>query len=352
MKRSAFLVFTALLAAGCGDDSATPLPPDLSAAPRDMAVGSTGGDLGQSGDLSTGIDASGGGTKSPFTVVVTVLLENHDYNEIVGNTTDAPYINGLIAKYGLATNYMDSGTHPSLPNYIYMVNGQFYAPFTSDDDVSTYLAAGTPLVSDDNLGNQLQKAHVPWRGYFESMYAPCQLTDSGNRKYAARHNPFIYFTDILNAPNHLCDQVDVDYSLFDGDLASGAYKYMWISPDAWSDGHGVLGNEDFHAMLKVSDDWCATHVQAIIDSPTFKAGGVIFLTWDEAKGRPNPSGGTNSADQVPMIIISPKIKSPGFTSNKPYNHASYLATMEDLFGLPRLGAAVGAQNMMEFFTLP
>ena len=49
-----------------------------------------------------------------------------------------------------------------------------------------------------------------------------------------------------------------------------------------------------------------------------------------------------------MIIISPNIKSKGFQSNHAYTHASYLATVEDMFGLPRLGAAQGADNMMEF----
>ena len=29
--------------------------------------------------------------------------------------------------------------------------------------------------------------------------------------------------------------------------------------------------------------------------------------------------------------------------------SSYLATVEDIFGFPRLGAAQGAANMMEFF---
>ena len=83
-------------------------------------------------------------------------------------------------------------------------------------------------------------------------------------------------------------------------------------------------------------------MQKIIDSPIFKAGGVIFLTWDEAEGRNG-----DDPDQIPMIIISPKLTKK--TSAAAYTHASYLATMEDIFGLPRLGAAVGASSMMEFF---
>ena len=52
-------------------------------------------------------------TSTANRTVFTIVLENMDYNEIVGST-HAPYLNSLIASYGLATNYKDTG-HPSLP---------------------------------------------------------------------------------------------------------------------------------------------------------------------------------------------------------------------------------------------
>src|SRR5438270_220179 len=45
-------------------------------------------------------DATAGALPTVFTIV----LENHDYAEIVGSP-NAPYINSLIATQGLATNY-------------------------------------------------------------------------------------------------------------------------------------------------------------------------------------------------------------------------------------------------------
>ena len=50
-----------------------------------------------------------------------------------------------------------------------------------------------------------------------------------------------------------------------------------------------------------------------------------------------------------MIVISPRLKSAGMKVGTPLSHASYLATIEDLYGLPRLGAAAGAPTLMEFF---
>ena len=42
-------------------------------------------------------------------------------------------------------------------------------------------------------------------------------------------------------------------------------------------------------------------------------------------------------------------RAPGFVSNTTYGHDSYLATMEDAFGLPRLPTTVGSTSMADFF---
>ena len=51
-----------------------------------------------------------------------IMMENHGYNEIIGNHKDAPYINWLAAHDPLATNYFGV-THPSLPNYLATFSG-------------------------------------------------------------------------------------------------------------------------------------------------------------------------------------------------------------------------------------
>jgi hypothetical protein len=301
-------------------------------------TGGTSAGTGGSGTGGTGTGGSAGagtggmGGMGGFTVVVTIVLENHDYKEIVGSP-NAPYINELIGKGVLATNYRDSNVHPSLPNYLYMVSGKTFV--TKDIGPNT-----SPFpVADDHLGAQLTKAGVPWRAYMESMGTPCRVTDSG--PYATRHNPFIYFTSFQSDPT--CKTNDVDYGSFPADLAAGKTQFMWITPNVNSDGHDPSTNPVLG--LKNSDAWVATEVPKILDSAIFKAGGVLFLTWDEAEGRNG-----DDPDQIPMIVLSPKVK-PGTTSATAFTHASYLATIEDLYGLPRLGAAASAKNMFELFQL-
>lgn len=276
-------------------------------------------------------------------IIFTILLENHDYAEIVSKTPgdapskNAPYINSLIKQYGLATNYKDTG-HPSLPNYLNMISGANQYPGIIDLDPTNY-----PFpVAQPNLGDQLTTANIKWRSYQESAPSACALAGSGN--YAPKHDPFLYFTNIQKRNNSadFCKSISVDYAKnFATDLASNEYRYMWITPNLLDDGHNPTS--DPVTGLKTSDTWLKNNLQPILDSDGYKAGGIIFITWDEAEARNG-----DDPDQIPMIIVSNRIKSPGMTLGTAFTHGSYLATIEDYFGLPRLATVTSATNLMGF----
>jgi hypothetical protein len=52
------------------------------------------------------------------------MMENHSASEIIGNTSDTPFLNQLANTYGTATSYYGV-THPSLPNYLAAISGSF-----------------------------------------------------------------------------------------------------------------------------------------------------------------------------------------------------------------------------------
>jgi hypothetical protein len=291
--------------------------------------GSTGDDAAKI-DSPTGSDSGTDGTTNHDITIFTIVLENHDYAEIVGSA-NAPYINSLIAQNALATNYKDTG-HPSLPNYLNMISGDNQYPGFIDLDPTFF-----PFpVDQPNLGTQLEAAGVKWRSYQESMGTACALAASGN--YAPKHDPFLYFKDQQSGP---CAATNVDYSQFAADLATGSYRYMWITPNLVSDGHDP--STDPVGALKTSDMWMSTEVPKILASQAYQHGGILFITWDEAEGRNG-----DDADKIPMIVVSNKVKHAGMTSATAYTHQSYLATVEDLLGLPRLAKVAAAPNMMEF----
>lgn len=285
---------------------------------------------------STGSSSSGTGGSGGFGTIFTIVLENHDYDQVVGSA-DAPYINSLIGKYGLATNYQDSLLHPSLPNYLYLITGAKQYPGILDLDPS---GNGVFPKDADNLGNQLENAGVKWRSYQEDMGTPCNL--DGNGLYEPKHDPFLYFKNIQNNAA-VCDNRNVDYSLFPADLAGGTYEYMWITPNMTNNGHDPSGDPE--AALKQSDLWLVNEVPKILASDAYQNNGVLFITWDEGTGT------FGTTDHVAMIVISPKLKSPGMKVATALSHASYLRTIEDIFGISdKLGAAQNATSLMEFFS--
>ena len=93
--------------------------------------------------------------------VFVILMENHGYQQIVGNP-DEPYLNSLIAnkKVNLATNYFAVG-HPSLTNYLEIVGGSNFG-VRSDNDPDWHNAHCSPnivagSVNGDNFGNNVPK---------------------------------------------------------------------------------------------------------------------------------------------------------------------------------------------------
>ena len=263
--------------------------------------------------------------------IFTIVLENHDYEEVVDNA-NAPYINSLIAMGGLATDYNDT-IHPSLGNYLYMISGdnQYPGGFDVDPTFSLWFPA-----DKQNLGSQLEAASIKWRSYQESMGTPCKLSGSG--EYAPKHDPFLYFTDMQDGPNELCARTNVDYTEFAADLATNEYRYMWITPNLINDGHDPSG--DPVMGIKDSDAWMATEVPKILASEAYQNGGVLFITWDEAEGR------GHDPDRIPMIVVSPRIKTAGMTVSTTMNHGAYLATVEELLGLAKLPTVAQSPTLM------
>ncbi len=95
----------------------------------------------------------------------------------------------------------------------------------------------------------------------------------------------------------------------------------------------------------------------ITNSAAFKDGGALIITFDEAD-KESTDGGSVQADpgtplpeifgpgggRVGALVLSPFV-APNTTSTVTYNHYSLLASMEDAFGLSRLGfAATPALN--------
>jgi phospholipase C len=263
--------------------------------------------------------ASQAGAQVPaFDHVVVIIMENHEFGDIIGNS-DAPFINSLAANAGLGANYT-SVTHPSLPNYMALTGGDV----VFDDDC---VYCRTDAV---NLLDEIEASGRAWRAYMEDLPSFCGADDGG--LYAARHNPFVHYSDISDDPAR-CLQI-VPFSQWFDDLATGALPdFAWITPNLCSDMHDC--------DVATGDAWLANVVPDLLQSPAF-GNGVLFLVWDE--GSTDVGGG----GQVPLIVASPWT-TPGIQSVASENHYSLLRTIEDAWGLPPLGASADASSLGEYF---
>jgi len=263
------------------------------------------------------------GTVPSFSHVFVIVMENHEYSSVIGNPA-APYTNGLVASYGLATSYY-AASHPSLPNYLALTAGSTFG-IASD--------CTTCFVSATNIADQVEGSGRSWKAYMEDMPVPCYMgASSGN--YAMKHNPFMYYNDIRNNPVRCAAHV-APFTQFWVDMSSGQVPdFVWITPNMCNDTHDC--------PVGTGDAWLRSVVPTITGSAAFRNGGVLFITWDEGSSNAGCCSGSWGG-HVATLVMAPNAIS-GFRSGVAENHYGLLRTIEDGFHLGHLGAAGWASNL-------
>jgi len=268
--------------------------------------------------------------------VIWIWMENHSFSDIIGNTSQAPYINSLATSCGLATDYHNT-THPSLPNYLAATSGiaQGSLPAT------VYLDCDVSVICDMTAGSIFGQGES-WKAYQESMPSSCDKSNSG--EYAVRHNPPAYYPSLSG-----CASKDVPYTQLATDLAGNALPaFSFITPNLIDDMHD--------GTIAQGDAWLASHLPAILNSRQYRAGTTaVFITWDEGSGGYpiedcDNTTTTDASCRVPTIVISPSTPA-GAKSGTFFSHYSLLSTTEELLGLPKLASAASAATMTAAFHL-
>ena len=244
-----------------------------------------------------------------------VVLENHSSGQILGNS-QAPYLNKLSRRYGLATHYY-SLSHPSLPNYLALLSGSTEG-CSSDGCKPGY---GGPL-----LTRQLRHRGLAWRGYFQGLpHTGYVGGDSG--AYVQHHNPFAYFKAITGS--HRARRNIRPLSRFTRSLRHPPALSL-VVPDNQHNMHT--------GSIQKSDHWLHHWIPKIIHSRGFRHHGVIFITFDE--GHNDSSGccvkGVHGGRTVLIAITSHRHR---VKLQKPRSAYSLLRTIEHGFRLPPIGHA-------------
>src|SRR5438132_6426003 len=199
-------------------------------------------------------------TVPSFAHVVVVVMENTSASSIIGNTSQASYINSLAGSNAYSTNDF-AITHPSLPNYLALTGASTFG-ITSDCPPSSCPVNAT------NLMDRVEGAGLSWKAYMESMPSACGTTDS--YPYVVKHNPFVYYNDIRTNASR-CQSHVVPFTQLSTDLQSTSSlpAFSWITPNMCNDMHDC--------SIATGDTWLSQKIPSILSSPAFTTQNSLLI---------------------------------------------------------------------------
>jgi hypothetical protein len=238
------------------------------------------------------IAAGGGAPQAPSPAhIVVIVLENKDASQITASS--APALTTLGLRYARLTNYF-AVSHPSLPNYIALVSGSTHGV---TNDCTTCSVAG------ESIGDQLTRAGRSWAVFAEGF-------PSGSG-FAKKHVPFLYFA-------HGADHVR-SLSRFDPQHPP---DFAFVVPNLCHDMHDC--------SIATGDAWVKRFVSPLLDVPDT----VVFVVFDEGE----------RGNQVAALALGTAVR-PHSVFTRRVDHYGLLRTIEQMQGLPLLGAAAKATTI-------
>lgn len=301
-----------------------------------------------------------------FRHIAIIVLENENASSTWNVGGVAKYLNKTLRPQGVfAPNYYAT-SHLSLGNYIAMISGQPGQP-ASDSDCEAFsfwecvqFQRISPT-QDRNLADQLEEKSVSWKGYMDSMPSPCFHADynpaafgpdpyQGDsqqlpaKDYADRHNPFIYFPDIVENDARCKAHVRPYTELADDIVNDTVPAFAFISPDTCHDGHDAPCSDGSVGGLKGFDTWLSQNAPPLLDYLAAHDGLLIVTADEDGFSTALPpgccSGGPTGltpgyGGRIGLLAVAPGSDklTPGTTVNTSYDHMSLLRTLEDSFGV-------------------
>jgi phosphatidylinositol-3-phosphatase len=257
--------------------------------------------------------------RSSSSHVVVLVMENEEAGDVLGSP-DAPYLNALARRYAVATNSY-AIRHPSLPNYLALTSGSTHGITSDCTDCH---------VAGRNIVDQLEAARLTWKGYMEDLPRPCSSVASAGQ-YAKKHNPFMYYDDVVRSPSR-CRRV-VGFGALARDLRRGTLPaFAFISPNLCHDMHDcdvATGDRFLSGVVPQLQRELGPH-------------GFLVLTWDEGDSDAGCCADAYGG-RIATIVAGPDVRR-GARSGRAVDHYGVLRTIENALGLPPLAGAAASRS--------
>ncbi|TVY81005.1 putative acid phosphatase [Lachnellula suecica] len=264
-----------------------------------------------------------------FDRFITIWLENQDFAAVEKNSRVAS-----LSKEGILLTEYHGLTHPSQPNYIASVGGDYFG-LNHDGFVQIPQNVST-------LVDLFDTQDISWKGYFEGLPGPgfmgegSTAFDGSGWDYVRKHNPFISYDSVsLNGTRLGNIQSFNDFEI---DLkANNLPQYAHMSPDMLNDGHNTT--------LEYAANWTQSFITPLLANEQFMEKTLVLLTYDESATYPEPN-------RIVSLLLGGAIPTElkGTTDGTLYTHYSILSTLQNNWGLPNLGRYDVGANVFDFVT--
>jgi len=235
-----------------------------------------------------------------FDRIFIMQFENQGYSKTIRNKD----FKSFADKGKILTNYF-AITHPSEPNYIAQIGGDYFG--IQDDSVHN--------LNNSNLVDLLEDNGISWKTYQEAYPGNCNPANTIG-KYARKHNPFIIYDSIRNSPvrcNKIVNSKQLDTDLQNNNLP----QFTYYTPDMNNDGHDT--------SLEYAGKFLTSYLESRLK--LFPNGTLAVITFDEDDMKEN--------NKIYTALIGSMIK-PKSSDNTRYDHYSLLRTIENNWDLGTL----------------
>ncbi|KAK9388574.1 phosphoesterase family-domain-containing protein [Lipomyces mesembrius] len=262
-----------------------------------------------------------------FDRFVVIWLENTDYAAAFGQA-DLAYLSesGL-----LLTNYF-AASHPSEPNYVAAVGGDYFG-INSDDffQIPSNVSTIVDLLDTKGISWAEYQEDMPYAG-FSGFNFSNQATYAND--YVRKHNPLIIYDSIANNASRV-DNIK-NFTTFYNDLHNKQLpQWMFITPNMTNDGHDTT--------VDVAGRWTRNFIQPLMNNTYFWNNTLILITFDENETY-------TIQNRVWALLMGGALpKSLQNTTDATfYDHYSEIATVEANWDLDNLGRGDAKANVFAF----
>ncbi|KAJ6533023.1 phosphoesterase family-domain-containing protein [Mycena capillaripes] len=259
-----------------------------------------------------------------FDRIIQVWLENTDFE----TASSTPIFESLAEQGILLTNY-NSVTHPSEPNYVAAIGGDF---FGMHDDNMYHIPSNISTVVD-----LLEDKDISWATYQENMAADsfygfgfsapnyASPSDPPYPYYVRKHNPLVIF-DAISQDTDRAKRIRT-FNDFANDVVNGTLpQWIFVTPNMVNDAHDTT--IDFAAAFL--EYWflpLLTDPRVCADEKT-----LCLLTFDE-----NHSFTIQNRVFTVALGTAVPVNLRGTTDDTFYTHYSTLSTVQANWNLKSLG---------------